>query len=163
MKELFETLQTKNIDLVLNPVLLDTCFVFHAFERHENVIKLIELSHRKNLCITSFNIEEILHNEHKIHGKVKENFRKFLHSAPAVFKVEIGVKPGEWEKEKEFVKGIDKELLMHVHDPSDGVLIAAAIRMRADILTRDKHHMYTCEMENFLKKYNIAVFNKIEM
>ena len=54
---------------------------------------------------------------------------------------------------------VDKNILKIVSDPSDAVLVACGILTKSDIITRDKHHLFTVELENFLKRYNIRVLN----
>jgi len=159
MRELFDTLKTRSY--ALTPVLLDTCFLVHTFSHADRINKLYGLCDRKNVGITSFSISEFLNIQHKVPEQVRSNIRKFLHSSPDLFTVNINVNPGEWDNERSFVNTIEPDLLKHVHDPSDAVLIATAISMRADVLTRDKHHLYTADLENFLRKYKINVWNKM--
>ena len=58
--------------------------------------------------------------------------------------------PGNQKQEHAFVKSILPELDRQEHDPSDAVILAAAIRAKADVLTRDKHHIFNVHMANFL-------------
>jgi len=161
MKELFENIPEKNPKNIFNSVLIDTCFLVYVFEHNEKIDRLRGLCEKKYVGMTSFNIEEFLHIEHKIPESVRHNVRKFLHSNPNMFRLNIDVTPGNAEAERMFVRNVDEELLKHIQDPSDAVLIATAINIGADILTRDKHHLYTSHLENFLNRYDIKVLNKI--
>jgi uncharacterized Fe-S center protein len=68
------------------------------------------------------------------------------------------VSPGDTVAERSFVRSIEPDLLKHIADPSDAVLIAAAIKTRSVIYTKDKHHLFTTKLENYLNVYNIKVF-----
>ena len=83
----------------------------------------------------------------------------FFHHKSNLFIIDIPVHPGNWEDEHRFVSSILPELDLVEHDPSDAVILAAAIKTHADILTRDKHDMFNVRLENFLNKYNINVLN----
>jgi len=134
-------------------ILLDTCFIIHNLAHHKNFERL----KGQAVAITSFNIEELLHIEHKLDHSIRKLIRRFLKKMD--FKIlELPIHPGEFESERKFVNSIDSELLEKVGDPSDAVLIAAAIKTNSIVLTKDKHHLFTAELEEFLKKYNLKVY-----
>ena len=56
----------------------------------------------------------------------------------------------------------DKELLIHCKDPSDCVLLAAAIKTNSVVITKDKHHLFNAKLENFIKKYDIKVYKELK-
>ena len=159
MKELFEKLQRKKLSDAKNYALLDTCFFIHTFE-HQKDHHLKELIEKFDTAITSFNVEEFLYNEHSVDERVREHVRKFLKSAPALTIIDIDTIPGDREGEKRFVRSIDPELLMEVSDASDAVLIAAAIKSDSTVLTKDKHHLFTVKLENYLNKYDVKVYKE---
>lgn len=162
MRELFSMLPCLEIRSLHNVVLLDTCFLIHVFERPSLIKKLESLCKEKTVVLTSFTIEEFLHVEHKVDEHVREGMRRFLKRQPNLFQYSVQTKPGRWQEEREFVMNADSRLLEKVRDPSDGVLMAAAIRLGADVLTRDKHHLYTTQLENFTRQYGITVMNKMQ-
>ncbi len=135
---------------------LDTCFVFNTLGQHEK--ELLHFCEENEVGITSFNLEEINFNLHKMSHEIKVRWRDF--SKDAKFeKVEVEVKPGNPENEKNYVSSFDKDLLQIIPDPSDAVLLVSAIKHRANIITRDKHHLFTTELENYLNGYGIRVLN----
>ncbi|MEA3378386.1 MAG: hypothetical protein U9Q69_01980 [Nanoarchaeota archaeon] len=153
MKELLKNIEKIDIH-AKRKILLDTCFLIDAVSKHEDLDKL------SNAALTSFNIEEILFIEHKLGHEIKKGLRRFFKKAN--FKIlEVPVHPGNPKSEKNFVASVDKELLEKIRDPSDAVLIAAAILTNSLILTKDKHHLFTTKLENFLNKYNIKVLKDI--
>ena len=150
MKELFESL--KHVDNVDGYVFLDTCFIFDLLDRG------LDLKNGYNYAVSSFTVEELL----KVgRHKDKIQLRKLLKSFPFVV-VNIDVHIGDWVSEKKFVNSIDKDLLKYVADPSDAVLMAVAIKNNSIVLTKDKHHLFTVMLENFLKKYNLKVLKEIK-
>ena len=153
MKELIDNL-THVDNLEQGSILLDTCFFISCFEHTKNIKRLEGMT---NLCMTSFNIAELMHIEHRLKHELKTRIRKFFHKADNLKILDIDVKPGEWDKERSFIADVDTELLKHVHDPSDAVLIAVAIRFRAKVMTKDKHHLYTSDLANFLNRYDIRI------
>ena len=153
MKELTDNLDHVN-NIEQGSILLDTCFFISCFKHAKNIRALETM---QNLRMTSFNIGELLHVERHLNHELKTRIRKFLHKAKNLKILNIDVRPGEWNAERSFIDNVDPELLKHVHDPSDAVLIAAAIRSHADILTKDKHHLYTSDLANFLNKYNLRI------
>ena len=160
MKELFSTLKTIKIDNVNERyVFLDTCFFINTFENQKEH-KLKDLMEKHNIAMTSFNVNEFLLKEHVVDERVRENVRKFLKKGPAMTIVEIQVHPGDREGEKYFVNSIDADLLKEIPDASDAVLIATAIKTNSTVLTKDKHHLFTTKLENYLNKYKIQVYKE---
>jgi len=153
MKELLDDKKRVSMSEASNLVLLDTCFIIDCVARS----KKIEFV---NSGITSFNIEELVHVAHKL-GHLKKGLRKFLKDTEFVV-VDVPVSPGDWKAEKDFVKSVDSGLLQHIADASDAVLIAAAVKTQSNVLTKDKHHLFTVELENFVKDYNIQVFKELK-
>lgn len=157
MKELMEKLQKLTLEDKLD-YLIDTCFFIWIFEHHKE--KQFEKLLKNNRCgITSFNAEELIHVTHHIHDKLKESERKFFHNSANLFLLKIPVHPGNSEKEKNFVASIIPDLNCIEHDSSDAVILAAAIKTHANILTRDKHDLFNAHLENCLKKYDLIVSN----
>ena len=153
MKELFDKFPTVGLE-VKNLVLLDTCFIFDLLDKEYTLIP----GHTYGL--TSFNVEELLKVGHRLH-KMKVRLRRFLKSNTFLI-VETPVHIGDYDQEKEFVNSIDSELLKHIADPSDAVLLAVAIKTNSIVLTKDKHHLFTVELENYLRKYDIKVYKEIK-
>jgi len=158
MKELFEELPIIHLDNKID-YLIDTCFFIWIFKQHKEktFLKFIE---EHDCAITSFNVEEFVHIDHKISDDIRIAARKFLHKVDNLHILEVPVHPGNPEQEHLFVKSILPELDATEHDPSDAVLLAAAIKVGADVLTRDKHDIFNAQLENFLKDYNVNVWNK---
>ena len=152
MKELLQKIKTINLEEARDLILLDTCFVINLLEHHKHLDKLKD----KNLGMTSFNVEELLHVEHRLKSEDKRMIRNFL-KHPKFCIIEVPVHPGNREEEVKFVKSVDENLLKEIHDPSDAVLIAAAIRTKSIVLTKDKHYLFTVVLEDFLEKYSIQV------
>lgn len=156
MKELLQNIKRMKLEDAKNFILLDTCFIINILEHHKHLDKLKD----KNLGITSFNVEELLHVEHRLKNEDKRMIRGFL-KHPNFCIIEIPVHPGNREEERRFVESVDKDLLKNVHDPSDAVLIAAAIKTKSIVLTKDKHHLFTVILENFLEKYSLEVYKDL--
>jgi len=152
MKELLQKIKRVSLVEARDLILLDTCFVINILEHHKHLDKLKD----KSLGMTSFNVEELLHVEHRLKSEDKRMIRNFL-KHPKFCIIEVPVHPGNREEEVKFVKSIDENLLKEVHDPSDAVLIAVAIKTRSIVLTKDKHHLFTVVLEDFLEKYSIQV------
>lgn len=157
MKEIFEKLPHVSIDddSAREHILLDTCFFIHTFA-HQKEHKLRDLIAAKSVGMTSFNVEEFLYKEHVVDERVREYARKFLKIHPITI-IDIDVHPGNINQEREFVSNADPEILKDVPDASDAVLIAAAIRTQSIVLTKDKHHLFTVKLENYLNKHGISV------
>lgn len=158
MKELFERLPRISVEDHIG-FLIDTCFFVWILEHNKQNHFKEFLQHNK-CAITSFNVEEFVHIDHKINGHIRESARRFLHSVNNFFVLEISVHPGNKEGEHSFVKSVLPELDAKEHDPSDAVILAVAIQTGANVLTRDKHHIFNVQMENFLNKYDVRVLNK---
>jgi predicted nucleic acid-binding protein len=155
MKEIFAALPRVDLENTEKNILLDTCFFIHTFENQkENQLK--ELMKKFSVAMTTFNAEEFLLKEHVVDERVREYVRKFLKKYPIIL-VNVDVHPGDREGERRFVYSADPELLMDVPDASDAVLIAAAIRTKSDVLTKDKHHLFTVKLENYLNKHGLEV------
>ncbi|MBU1202022.1 MAG: PIN domain-containing protein [Nanoarchaeota archaeon] len=158
MKELFERLRKTTLDDKLD-FLIDTCFFVWIFEHHKE--KNFDEFLKKNKCaITTFNAEELSYINHRIADKTRESIRKFLHKTDNLLLLQVPVHHGQREQEHTFVKSVLAELDAQEHDPSDAVILAAGIKTRADILTRDKHDIFNVRLENFLQKHKISVYNK---
>ena len=109
--------------------------------------------------MTTFNVEEFLFKEHVVDERVREYARKFLKTNPITL-ITIDVHPGNRESEKNFVNSIDAGLLSEIPDASDAVLMAVAIKTDSTILTKDKHHLFTVKLENYIHKYNLEVYKE---
>jgi hypothetical protein len=59
------------------------------------------------------------------------------------------------------VHGIDPELIQLVPDHSDAVIAALAYKIKANILTRDKHHLFTVDLQNYFSQKNIRIQNNV--
>jgi predicted nucleic acid-binding protein len=158
MKEVFAALTSIDMANANDYVLLDTCFFIHTFE-HQKEHHLIELMSAHDVALTSFNAQEFLLKEHVVDERVREYARKFLKHHPLTI-ININVNPGDRIAEKNFVNSIDPDLLADVPDASDAVLIATAIKTNSIVLTKDKHHLFTTKLENYLNKYNIKVYKE---
>jgi predicted nucleic acid-binding protein len=155
MKEIFTALPRVELENTERNILLDTCFFIHTFENQKEH-QLKELMKQFSVAMTTFNAEEFLLKEHVVDERVREYVRKFLKKYPIIL-ININVHPGDREGEKRFVHDTDPELLMDIPDASDAVLIAAAIRTKSTVLTKDKHHLFTVKLENYLNKYGLQV------
>ena len=153
MRELFDKFERVGFDKK-GLVLLDTCFVFSMLTRNQKLL------YGYDYALSSFTVDELLHVSHRLH-KMKVPLRRFLKSQSVVV-VETPVHPGEWEKERQFVDSVDKEILKVIPDASDAVLLAVAIKTKSNLLTKDKHDIFTVEAENFLRKYGIHVYKEMK-
>jgi len=155
MKELIEALEkSTEIDY-----LIDTCFLIDIF--HKNKTKdLINFCINNRVGITSFNFDELLHIHYKFPGHVNHQIRGFL-KQKKIYMIEINVEPGQYEQERKFVEAFDSEILKIIHDPSDAVLFVAGLKLRAHILTKDKHHIFRAAAENFSHKYGIEIYKEL--
>ena len=158
MKEIFAALPTRELSDTNNMILIDTCFFIHTFENQKES-KLKELIQKFDVGMTSFNVEEFLFKEHCVDERVREYARKLLKSHPITL-INIDVHPGDRDKEKIFVNSIDPDLLREVPDASDAVLMSVAIKTDSTVLTKDKHHLFTIKLENYVKKYNIKIYKE---
>ncbi len=157
MKELIKDIKRVSLQQARKLYLIDTCFLVSIMEHSEKLKKLKLL---KDICITSFNIEELLYIEERLNHEVRKKLRKFLKNVPFVI-LKVPVHPGNRKEEKEFVNGIDDSLLKNISDPSDAVLVAAAIKTKSHVLTKDKHHLFTVTLENYIKDYGIKVYKNL--
>lgn len=158
MKELIESMKHIPFGSARNMLLLDTCFIVNTLENPNHVKKLLTL---KNLAMTSFNAEEFLHIEHSLSHEIRKSARKLFTNNNLMI-IDIDVHPGDWKKEKVFVNEIEPKLLKDIADASDAVLIAAAISTRSNVLTKDRHHIYTAVLENLANDYNIKVCKELK-
>jgi hypothetical protein len=155
MKELIESLEiTDKVDY-----LLDTCFVYYMFN-NDHIKKLIRFCQNNNVGMTSFNLEELDFNHHKLNGNTVHHLRDFL-KKKNISRVDIPVFPGNPQAEKNYISKFDSEILNVVKDPSDAVMFVAALKIGASIITRDKHHVFTAAAENYSSKYKIEVLNNL--
>lgn len=158
MKELFanlERIKKGSID-----VLVDTCFFYYVFT-HQHDSAFIDFCNTHIVALTSFNVEETLYHSHDVSHEFREHFRHAIKKGLRLFVVDIPVNPGNALAEKLFVEKIDNRLLQLIPDPSDAVLIAAAKIYNADVLTKDKHHLFTTKLENYLSENNLKVYNNL--
>ena len=155
MRELIDSLEKRDSA----DYLLDTCFLMHSFESGTKG-PLIEFCKTHKTAMLSFNLEELNLKHHKLGGTANHHIREFL-KLKIIKSVPIDVMPGEREKEIRYVRDFDEQILKIVRDPSDAIILVAGLKMRADILTKDKHHLFTTNAENFLNKYGIRVLNEL--
>ena len=159
MKELFATLShvpPQDLRLRERTILLDTCFLVHALQHKEKELR--HLLEQYPVGLTSFNLDEFDYIKHRIDEHVRERARKLLHNQQHLFIVDIPVHPGNRKLEEEYIRTIDTVLFTDIPDPSDAVLMAAAIQTLSTVLTKDKHHLFTVKLENYIQKYGIAVY-----
>ncbi len=158
MRELLEQCKHVQMTKVRNLVLLDTCFFINFLEHHADM----HLAQGKvKLATTSFNVDELLHVEHRLDHEVKSRLRDFFKESQLLI-VDVPVSPGDGDAERMFVNSIDDKLLANVPDPSDAVLAAVAIRTGSCVVTRDKHHLFTAKLENFMKSYGVQVYKDLK-
>ena len=156
MKELFNKLPRlsgQHIDF-----LVDTCFLFFIFQ-HSLVSDFKNFCSNNVVAITSFNAEEFTFHSHDVSSDIRVHFRSFVKSKPKLLFVPSPVSPGDRIGEKNYVNNFDSVLLSLIPDPSDAVLVVDAIKLHADILTRDKHHLFTSVLNNYLQENSVNVYN----
>lgn len=158
MKEILAALPHIKLEDANNFVLIDTCFFIHTFE-HQKEHQLKELCEKFNVGLTSFNAEEFILKDKVVDERVREYARKFLKTHPISI-INVDVHPGNRDSEKKFVNSVDLSLLKEIPDASDAVLIAVAIKTNSTVLTKDKHHLFTVKLENYIKKYNLEVYKE---
>lgn len=158
MKELFNNCEHVSYYRARGLVLLDTCFFINFLEHHKD-LSLAE--NKVRLATTSFNVEELIHVEHRLSSGLKAKLRKSFKSSPLLI-VDVPVHPGDRDGECRFVNSVDTGILSNVPDPSDAVLVAAAIETGSSVVTRDRHHVFTAKLENFIKRYNIQVYKDLK-
>lgn len=139
-------------------LLFDTCAIIHLFENNKEKELLNE-----NNAVCSFNRDELIKvmHRHRINEHLRHRIRKFFEKNKIKI-IEVPVTPGNEIEEKVYADSIDRELLKLIPDPSDAVLAACAMENRANIVTRDRHHLYTAKLENLFNKFNIKVEKKME-
>lgn len=137
--------------------LLDTCFLLHMIEKG-HTHQLTDFCRANKVGMSSFNLAELDKVHHRLDGTIKHHIRDFL-KQKAVSCVPVGVEPGDWEGERNYVRGFDDKMLKLVPDASDAVLLVLALKINANVLTRDKHHIFTTLAENYIKYYGIEVLN----
>ncbi len=158
MKELIEKLPR----YVEGPVdfVVDTCFLYYLFEKqHENAF--VESCAEHIVVLTSFTADEFLFHSHDVNHDVRERFRHAIKHGLRLFYYEMPVHPGDREGEKTFVHNYDENLLKLIPDPSDAVLLVAALTLKADVLTRDKHHLFTTKLQNYVYDKGLQVLNNL--
>lgn len=160
MKELFDRFKRINLEEARELNLIDTCFFISVFEHPEHIRQFSEL---RNKAMTSFNVLELIKVDHKLHH-IKHSIRKFLEEPGEneMKIIDVDVVPGDKAREVGFVNSVDKDLLKHCKDPSDAVLLAAAIKTHSTILTKDKHHLFNAMLENFVDKYDMKVYKELK-
>jgi hypothetical protein len=121
---------------------------------------LVSFCGAHKVVMSSFNLLEFVHMHHHLGGPVNHHVRDFL-KQKLIVRVPVDVRPGEREKEREYVDSFDEDLLRLVRDPSDAVLLVQAMKLGANVLTRDKHHVFTTACENHVKDHGIVVLNDI--
>ncbi len=137
---------------------VDTCFLYWVFQKgHVKTLK--EFCDKHIVLLSSFNAEEFIYHSHDVSNDIRVEFRKEVKDGLRLFFEEVPVHPGNPDEEKEFVHSFDEELLKIIPDPSDAVLAVIASKHKANILTRDKHHLFTTTLENYFSKQGIQVLN----
>ena len=137
--------------------LIDTCAIINLFENN-NEDELLN----NDIAVCSFNKDELtnISHRHSINEHLRHRIRKFFRENK-IKVIDVPVSPGNRIEEKVFVDSINTELLKAIPDPSDAVLAACALKNRADIITKDRHHLYTAKLENLFNKFNIKVEKKL--
>ncbi|MAG38788.1 hypothetical protein CMO90_01760 [Candidatus Woesearchaeota archaeon] len=159
MRELFDDIPRITLSDKAD-FLIDTCFFVYVFDHYKEP-EFNKFLEKHVVAITSFNIEELIHIFNKLKGHTKSRIRKFFHKKNKLSILNLPIHPGNADKEHSFVKNILPAIDKEEHDPSDAVILAAAIKVSADVLTRDKHDLFNTRMENFLRPYGVRILNKI--
>jgi hypothetical protein len=137
-------------------IILDTCAIFNSLDHHYKLNSL-----PRQAIITSFTMHELLYKEHDVDEKVRQALRNWLKGTNAQI-YPVPCTPGDREGEKQYVRSVDPRLLEIIPDPSDAVLLAAAIETRSDVFTKDRHHLYTAALGNYAKEWNIRVWKELK-
>lgn len=154
MKELFNSLpKVKTADW-----LLDTCFVYYIFENQKEK-ELIDFCNNNSVAISSFTIKEILYHSHDVNHMVRNRLRHLIKNNVLLGVIDVPVFPGEIDEEIGYVMGVDEKLIHLIPDHSDAVIAALAVRIHANIITRDKHHLFTIVLEDYFKEKGLLVKN----
>jgi hypothetical protein len=161
MKELLANLEMVRPEDAINHILIDTCEFVHIFEHPKKISDFERKLADANYAITSFNVDELMHIEHRLSPKVKEGIRRFLKEKEKLKVIDVGVHPGNRDAEISYIRKISPELASVIKDPSDGIMFATAIRIKGDIITRDKHDLYNQHCERFANEHDIDIRNKI--
>lgn len=135
-----------------NPVLLDSCFIFYLIH---NEHQQKEFFKNEFYLTTSFNIYEMLY-----HHKIEKHLLKDFLKKNNVGVLMLDVNPGDNVSERYFVNSIDPFLLKIVKDPSDAVLVASALKIKADVISRDKHHVFNPAVFDYLASKNLKIRHK---
>lgn len=136
-------------------LLLDTCFIIWMAEHH----RLRELLTRP-IVTTSFNLEELEYVSKHLPDKVREELRHFFKEHHELLILDVAVSPGDRQGEHDFVNRHAPELIPLVPDPSDAVLAAVALVTKSDVLTKDKHHLFTTQLENLFNQRSVHVWKE---
>lgn len=147
-----ETFRTKK------SVMLDTCFIIHEIKMQKEA-RLIEFCKNNTVLINTFNLEELKKVSKKL-GHEKKRLKHFLENAEYNI-IDVPIHLGDFELEREYINTFDDNLLKKIKDPSDGVLVVCAIKSGSNIITRDKHHLFTEQLEEEMQKYGLLVYNDI--
>ncbi|MCF7901524.1 PIN domain-containing protein [Candidatus Woesearchaeota archaeon] len=142
-----------------NTTLLDTCFIINELEKG-NEKKLENFCKLNETYITSFNLEELKHVM-KYKKEINHQLKRLLEQDTIKILL-LPIKPGERKEEINYANKTDQKILQIIHDPSDAVLVAAAIKSNSNILTKDKHHIFTAALENQLEEYKIKIFKELK-
>jgi len=137
--------------------LLDTCFFVHVFA-NDMIKPLEEFCEHNDVGMTTFNLGEFLLMHHKLNGHTNHHVRNFL-KEKTLKRIPVPVHPGQHELEQRFVDAYDHRILMIIRDPSDAVLFAHAVKIQADIITRDKHHIFNAAVETYSEHHGIHIWN----
>lgn len=137
--------------------LLDTSFLISELQEGSS---LLHATPAHPFAMTSFNLSELFHAVHSL-PHVKEPLRRFLKRATLTI-IDVPARPGEWEAERAFVASVEPQLLRIIPDVSDAVLAAAALATHSNILTKDKHHLFTTRLEDFLTRDGITVWKELK-
>jgi hypothetical protein len=102
-----------------------------------------------------------MHIEHRLKPKTKEAIRKFLKEKEELKIINVDVHPGNRDSEIKYMQSISGELVKIMKDPSDGVMFATALKIKGNIVTRDKHDIYNQICERFANEHKVEIRNKI--
>lgn len=139
-----------------NLVLIDTCFLIDMIKSN----KLHDMLKIPNIAMTSFNIEELIYIQHKLPHHIRKGLKHFLKDYRLLV-LKLPVSPGNYIREQDFVNEIEPQLLQIMQDNSDAVLIAAALKTHSHVLTKDRHHIFTASLENFVNDYDIRIIKNL--
>lgn len=157
MEELIANLSHISLQKARDIAFVDTCFFIDELAHHKD-----EELEGRGLAMLSFNVEELVHVARHLPSDKKQHIRHFLRDHPQFLIVDVPIKPGDRKGEHAFVAHIDEKLLQIIPDPSDAVLLAAAVARRCPVLTKDKHHLFTAALENYVNDYGIRVFKEMK-